>query len=115
MRDYKHHSPFETAEELESRLHREDRQDKSLVRAFLSAIVAVAAIGVMMISCTDGIVKQAEIDEAESRGRMALMQQVQDNIEQEEETMKVFMMYASKPRSSGLYHAVLMRGAECRQ
>lgn len=103
MRDYKNYE----AEEAQGQI--------SFIRTLWAMIASACLMGIIMHSCVGGIVKQAEIDEAETRGRMLLMQQVMDEMERTGEDYRYFFTYASKPQSTGLYHAVLMRGAECRQ
>ena len=112
MRDYKSNAPWhrETDTEL-------DVYDKeySIIKHCITWIALIGAVMLIAHSCVNGVVQQTEIDEAETRGRMLLMQQVMDEMERTGEDYRYFFTYASKPQSTGLYHAVLMRGAECRQ
>lgn len=78
MRDYKNYE----AEEAQGQI--------SFIRTLWAMIASACLMGIIMHSCVGGIVKQAEIDEAETRERMLLMQQVMDEMERTGEDYRYF-------------------------
>lgn len=97
MTDYK--APFVSLTEFEEQMEKEERASRTIMRVLIGGTVAVIAIGVMMHSCTEAVVKTAENQE-----RYYSRQAVQ--LSEEQKQYKAFFM-----KNGNEAHAVVMAQA----
>lgn len=106
----KHNLPWSReGERLEQEI---ERDSESLLKMALAVIALVGMMLIMALLFADGMVAEAELAEAQAEGyrigRLELIQQVTQEVDDEGKTWTAFYRAASKPGLSGFDGVVLV-------